>query len=147
MYVDFDYECFEPFDDYLSNEKKCYFAMEAKEHRPALGNGTYFNNALMATSPGHLFFESIITNLQKTPFEYTESKFNDVMYSTGPLMLTDLYEKYENKSSIDFFPSEKVSPWSKEDVVNYINKNADVNKLEKKMEKAIAIHYFFGSWL
>jgi len=147
MYVDFDYECLESFDNYLAEEKKCYFSMEAKEHRPEFGTGTYFNNALMVTPPGHSFFEYIIRHLETTPVKYTESKFLDVMYLTGPLMLTDLYDKFEDKSSIDFFPSEQVSPWSKEDVQKFINKSADEGNLEKKLEKAIAIHYFFGTWL
>ena len=36
-----------------------------------------------------------------------------MLNSTCPLMLTNLYENYENKKIIKFFPAELVSPWSK----------------------------------
>jgi len=147
MYVDFDYECLESFDNYVIEDEKCYFAMEPEEHRYAFGKNIYFNNALMITPANHQFFKYIITHLQKISFIYTGDKFHDVLYSTGPLMLTDLYEKYESKTAIGIFPSEQVSPWSKMEVENYIKRKADEEILEKKLAKAIAIHYFFGTWL
>lgn len=147
MYADFDYECFEPFDDYLNNNGKCFFAMEPVEHCQGFENGIYFNNALMMSPPCHPFIEHIITYLKTTPFIYTGNKFQDVLSSTGPKMLTSLYSKYENKAIIDFFTAERVSPWLPEDVRHYIYHEGGIEKLEKKLEKAMAIHYFFGSWV
>ncbi|MCL2650924.1 MAG: hypothetical protein FWD60_07875 [Candidatus Azobacteroides sp.] len=147
MYVDFDYECLASFDSYILEKRNCYFAMEPEEHRLALKKDIYFNNALMIASPRHLFFKSIINHLHTKSVIYTESKFLDVLSSTGPMMLTTLYEKYKDKSSVSFFSSEQVSPWSKNEVSNYINGNASLENLAKKLEKAIAIHYFFGTWL
>jgi hypothetical protein len=43
-------------------------------------------------------------------------------------------------------PSELVSPWSKPEVQQYVLDIADDSLLEKKLEKAIALHYFFGLW-
>ncbi|MCL1821613.1 MAG: hypothetical protein FWG22_02195 [Prolixibacteraceae bacterium] len=62
-------------------------------------------------------------------------------------MLTGLYERYPDKNDISFFPAEQVSPWSKTDVQKYIYRSANIKVLEKKLEKAIAIHYFLGSWI
>jgi len=146
MYVDFDYECLGSFDCYLS-EDKCCFSMEPELHRRSVGKDTCFNNALMITPPGHQFFEYVINHLQTVPVDYSNSKYHDVLNSTGPLMLTRLYEKYESKTSIRLFPSEQVSPWSKNEVLDYMNGEANEEILEKKMENAIAIHYFWGSWL
>lgn len=146
MYVDFDYECLESFDSYINEKDKCYFAMEPDEHRLAFGKDIYFNNALMITPLAHPFFEHIITHLQMSSVIYSDSKFLDVLTSTGPLMLTNLYEKYKYKSRIDFLSPEEVSPWSQREVRNYINGNANVEILDKKLKKAIAIHYFWGSW-
>jgi len=120
--------------------------MEPEEPRLAFGKAIYFNNALMITPPCHQFFKSVITCLQTTQVAYTESKFQDVLSSTGPLMLTNLYEKYEDKSRIDFFSSEQVSPWSQREVRNYVNGFANIENLDNKLGKAIAIHYFSGSW-
>ena len=145
MYADFDYECFEPFDRYLM-EDKCYFAMEPEKHCRAFQKDIYFNNALMITPPGHLFFKAVIEHLHATPITYTGNKTLDVLSSTGPLMLTNLYEKYENKNDIHLFPAEQVSPWTQNEVRSYRNGTANEEILEKKLEKAIAIHYFWGSW-
>ena len=146
MYVDFDYECLRNLECYLTVKGKCYFAMEPDSHRSMFGKKIYFNNALMLTAPGHPFFEYVIQHLKTTSIIYTENKFHDVLESTGPSMLTNLYQKFKNKAIIALFPAEQVSPWSKIDVQNFINKNADEELLEKKLEKAWAIHYFFGSW-
>ena len=146
MYVDFDYECLESFDNYLS-EEKCYFAMEPALHRRSFEKDIYFNNALIITPPGHPFIKNIITCLQNTPVTYSESKYLDVLNSTGPLMLTGLYEKYETKADIHLISSEQVSPWSKNEVIGYINGKVDKKMLEKQLENAIAIHYFWGSWI
>ena len=146
MYVDFDYECLASFDDYLAKDK-CYFPMEPEMHCRSFGKDIYFGNALMITPPGHLFFESVIAHLQNTSIAYTANKLRNVLNSTGPLMLTNLYEKYINKTDIHLFSPEQIAPWSKKEVQDYINGIADNEMLAEKLENAIAIHYFWSSWL
>lgn len=77
---------------------------------------------------------------------YSSSKFQDVLRSTGPLMLTHLYEKFDKKELVELFPPELVSPWSQNEVRMYVSDVADEDYLDKKLEKAIAIHYFGGLW-
>jgi len=125
----------------MTEKGKCYFAMEPESHRRIFGKDVYFNNALMLSPPGHPFFEYVINHLQTTSITYTGSKFYDVLVSTGPFMLTTLYQNFENKMSVVLLPSEQVSPWSKDEVQNLINKRADEELLEKKLEKAVAIHW------
>ena len=121
--------------------------MEPELHCHSVGKNLCFNNALMVAPPNHPFLENVISHLQSTIIPYTDSKFRDVLSSTGPWMLTSLYENLENKSDIHLFPAELVSPWSKNDVLAYLSGKADEKDLEKKLENAIAIHYFWGSWL
>jgi mannosyltransferase OCH1-like enzyme len=147
MYIDFDFECLESFDNYISEEEKCYFAIEPEEHCFWAGKDFYFSNALMIAPPGHPFLEMVITHLHTTSITYTGNKLRDVVASTGPLMLTNLYEKTENKTFIDFFLPEQVMPWTQNEVLDYIAGKANEEILEKKLGKAIAIHYFWGSWL
>lgn len=146
LYVDFDYECLEPFDNYIQDESKCYFAMEPGQHCRLYGKSICFNNALMVAPPNHPFFNAIIAHLQSMSVSYAGEKYQEVLNSTGSLMLTDLYEKCTDKSSINIFPAELVSPFSKNEIQDYIHGKADEELLEKKMQKAIAIHYFTGSW-
>lgn len=146
LYVDFDYECLQTFDGFIKDEQKCYFAMEPEEHCRSFSKKIYFNNALMITPPNHVFFKKIIEHLYSASISYSSIKFQDVLRSTGPLMLTHLYEKFDGKEMIELLPFELVSPWSQNEVRMYVNHMADEDYLDKKLEKAIAIHYFGGSW-
>ena len=147
MYIDIDYECLESFDKHIINNDNCYFGMEPENHRIIFGKKIYFSNSLMVTPPGHSFFEYVISHLQTASVRYTENQLFDVLSSTGPLMLTNLYEEFDNKTIIDFFSAELVMPWSKNEVQMYIKGTANNDILEKKLRNAISIHYFWGSWL
>lgn len=147
LYVDFDYECLESFDKYTLNDDKCYFAQEPNENYPLFNINVHINNALMITSPGHLFFHDIIAQIQTMFVKYTGDKQKDVLNSTGSLMLTNLYEKYTCKDTIEILPSEKVSPFTRKEIKDYIHGKANKKVLENKLQNAIAVHYFLGSWL
>jgi len=147
LYIDFDYECLESFDNYVTEEGKCYFSMEPEDHCVNFFGYEAFNNALMATCPNHNFFKKIIDHIFfESKYEYTNNKVRDVHATTGPVMLTELYKIYPNKEDIVLLPEELVSPWSKTEVRKFMNKTANIQYLEKKLEKAIAIHYFFSLW-
>lgn len=70
-------------------------------------------------------------HLQTTPIFYTGNKYQDVLNTTGASMLTNLYENYHNKDTVDILPAELVSPFSREEVKNYIHGKADEKILEK----------------
>ena len=150
VYVDFDYECLSPLDDVLKG-KSCCFASEPSEYVKFFSKEVYFNNALMASIPNHPFMKIIIEAVFKetdNPKIYP-SKMIEVLETTGPLIITSLYERYDSKESIYLIPEELVSPLSKTDVGMLLNKDIEKKTedyLEKKLEHAIAVHYFFGSW-
>ena len=147
MYADFDYECLLPVDDYMAEEGKCYFAMEPEEHCIRFFGRDTFTNALMATCPDHPFFKKIIEHIfHESHHEYTNNTVRDVHASTGPVMLTDLYRNYPHKDEIVLWPPELASPWTKTEVRCMLNGTADESYLEKKLEKAFAVHYFFSLW-
>jgi len=116
MYVDFDYDCLESVDRHIADNGTCYFSKEPDDHCRMSGKGLYFSNALMITPPGHPFFDCVIKHLQSATFVYTGNKMRDVLRSTGPIMLTSLYETFKDKHTIDFFLPELVSPWTKNEV-------------------------------
>ena len=152
LYVDFDYESLSPMDDIL-RDKSCCFSAEPKEHLKIFSKEVYFNNALMASVPNHPFIKIIIEAVfRKADNEIIfQNKMMEVLETTGPLLLTSLYEQFSNKGSIYIIPDELVSPLSKNEALKIIL-NDKLEKeteeyLEKKLEKAIALHYFLGSWL
>lgn len=152
MYVDFDYEAVEPLDDICLNHS-CCFASEPKEHAHLFGKDVnIINNGLIITEPGHPFIKEIIDCvMSKYPASgIYRDKMEEVLLTTGPLMITDLYEGYNNKSDVYIIPPEIVAPLNKPEVADFIN-NEELSPeyrmaLEKKLEKAKAVHYFVGSW-
>jgi mannosyltransferase OCH1-like enzyme len=144
LYVDFDYECLESVDKYLFG-KSCCLGLEPKEHTGLLSK-VRISNAFIATIPLHPFIGLLLENAIKAE-SLSDGKFMYVMETTGPCMVSRVYEKYINKDELYLFPSEMISPLSKGDVVKFVHKKIDADVLNEKLQKAIAIHYFFGTWI
>lgn len=145
VYVDFDYECLESIDTWLEG-KQCCFSLDPEEHAEIFNKSYIVTNALMAAIPGHPFVKKLIEQLALETDWDRNDKFNYVLNTTGPYMVTRVYDSYENKNEIFLFPSELTSPFTKNEVVAFLSGTADIDMLEAKLQKAIAIHYFLGSW-
>jgi len=149
MYVDFDTECMRPHDE-LFTGKTCCFSMEPENHRFRFNKSVYFNNALIACIPKHPFMKKIID----TVFSYipkreelsTGQRFMEIMSTTGPLALSNIYEKYPHQEQVFLIPAKQVSPF---DVVEskLIRQGYESEELDNKLKDTYSIHYFWGSWV
>lgn len=144
VYVDFDYECLESLDNLLQ-DKSCCFGLEPEEHARIFQKKIVISNAFIAIKPRHPFMKQILKTVKHSS-SVSEEKLIYVLETTGPHMLIDLYDHYPQKEEISLIPSEFISPLTKMDVANYLNGMIDEELLEKKIQKAVAIHYFWGSW-
>jgi mannosyltransferase OCH1-like enzyme len=148
MYVDFDYECLESFEDILSG-KECCFSMEPDSHLFPEGKKIpyNFNNAMMACMPRHPFMQLAIQEAfsKKVSAYPVSDQFHYVLSTTGPYMLIRNYEKYEQKDEIYLIPAEWVSPFGIGELKLILN-GAKNEHFEKKLQTAKAIHYFLGNW-
>ena len=105
----------------------------------------FSNSALMASVPRHPYFDTIIKTIKQGEKRRFPNKALQVMETTGPFMLTRMYENYPNKDEITLLPAELLSPLCIYEVQNLLR--GKMNKvMEKKIERAFAIHYFGGSW-
>jgi len=102
-------------------------------------------NAMMASVKGHNFFDCIIKDISLGVWRKYKNKGFQVMESTGPFMTTRIYEAYERKNEITLIPAELIAPLSLDEVLQLITGKETI-EMEEKVEKAFAIHYFFGSW-
>ena len=149
MYVDFDSECLKPLDD-LFFENECCFSMEPKEHGVVFNKNLYFNNALMASIPEHPFMKKIVEKV----FCYTPKanslslgeKIIEILTTTGPLLLVDLYENEPNQENITLIPAKYVSPYTDKEI-KLIMQGFESDELESKLNEAYSIHYFFNGWV
>lgn len=150
MYVDVDYESISNMSELFIN-KTCCFALEPKSHIYSLPKlyEKVFNNALMLSVPGHPFMKKIIEKVfsRKTLSHETSNKDLCVMETTGPWMLVDMFYKMPKceKDRVFLIPSEFVSPLDFWQISSFIEGNR-THELESYIEKAYAVHYFFGMW-
>lgn len=146
MYVDLDYECFRSFDPILSG-KDCYIVTEPALHARYNGIPVMLSNALMAAAPGDKFIETVIRELKIQASETFagEETYKIILQSTGPLMLTRVYESLASKKGVTLLPDELFMPLTPKELTLAMNGHATMYICEK-LDHAFAVHYFLGSW-
>ncbi|GHT10499.1 hypothetical protein FACS189426_10800 [Bacteroidia bacterium] len=144
LYVDLDYECLQSLDLLLVGHT-CCMGMEPTVNSVIHSQPLIIGNALMASTPGHNYFKSIIQEMKDYQGAYRDDA-DRVMKSTGPFMVTRVYEQYKKKREVTLLSADLVAPLTLEEIKLVQNKWAPDDIVEK-VEKAFAIHYFFGSWV
>ena len=145
VYADMDYECFEPLDTLLM-DSTCCMGMEPAENAVTHHKKMIIGNALMASVPGHLYFKQIIQDMMSEKDNLPEYKPLVIMETTGPFMVTRIYDEFSDKSQVTLLPAELIAPLTLNEVQEMI-KGRKSDEIEDKIENAFAIHYFFGSWV
>jgi mannosyltransferase OCH1-like enzyme len=131
IYTDMDYYCNKPFDEALSKYKNNFYLVNT----PNIGN-KYVSNSLMYSTPGHVFWKRLFNEMEKnrtSPIYY--SRHLIIMYSTGPGLLTRVYNKYKIKDKLKSLPSNLFHPHGIKD-----------NIMSLRNDKVYAIHIGKGSW-
>jgi mannosyltransferase OCH1-like enzyme len=145
VYIDLDFECLANIEPLLSGYDSV-FAMEPLEHCLPFEKQMIICNAFMACTATNDFFYEICSNLKNTSFNNCQSSSMAVLESTGPLKLTEVYDKYLNKELVNILSSNTVYPLSKSDRRTLLNGEKMSLKIKKRLDEAYAIHYFLGSW-
>ena len=68
-----------------------------------------------------------------------------VMHTTGPLMISRIFNTLKKRYKVTLFPYSKVTPVTKDDMGSYIYQGETVS-FHEKIKEAYCSHYFFGSW-
>lgn len=151
MYVDFDYESLLPIDDLIEG-KTCCFSQEPSTHQKSVmkkKHDEFFSNSLILSIPSHPFLGKIIRQVfsEKT-FANNKSKFECVLDTTGPWMLTNLYESLNEMEQKDIYliPAKYVTPFDAPQM-RRVKKGDESDDLEECLREAYAVHYFFGLWI
>ena len=145
LYVDFDYECLQPLDVLLVGTT-CCMGMEPTINSRVYKKSIIVGNALMAAKPGHPYMAAIIDDMKANiSTDYKKGDSMQIMETTGPFMVSRVYERLKKKKNVTLLPSELVAPLTMREVLMLRTGNMHPDVL-KKMDNAYAIHYFFGSW-
>lgn len=145
LYVDMDYECIEHITP-LFNGITCAIGLEPKDHYIRSRVPYIIGNAFMASIPNHPFIKELLFSIfNSCDYDKYNSKYEEVLNTTGPYKVKRVYEKSKYKNQVTLIPPELVMPLSQDEVLQIIN-NKDTKYIENKIEKSYAIHYFLGSW-
>lgn len=130
LYVDMDYYCNKPFDEALYRFNHNFYLVCS----PNVGNG-YVSNSLMYSHKNHIFWKKMLVEMEiaKTYPSYY-SRHMVIMYTTGPGILTRIYNKYKIQDRLKVLPSKLFNPYSISDAKIIKNKNI------------FCMHIGTGSW-
>ena len=147
LYADLDYQCLKPFDAIL-DKQMCCMGLEPASHAQMINKHFCIGNALMASVSAHPFFKELIMAVLKEDLVYDrqQNPIQWIISTTGPVILTDIWFKYADKESIMLLNDTLVAPFSKPEAMEFMMDSSHKN-WQQKLEKAMAIHYFMGTWL
>ena len=146
LYVDLDYECMQPLDSILM-DSTCCMGMEPTVNNIIQNKSIIIGNALMASTPKHPYMKALIEDMKTNFFtDFGNNNATKIMESTGPFMVTRVYKQFKNKRNVTLLSADLVAPFTMNEVL-MLQIGKETIGSEIKIEKAFAIHYFFGSWL
>ncbi|MDR1223316.1 MAG: hypothetical protein LBL07_10645 [Tannerella sp.] len=150
MYVDFDYECLKNIEPLLPEGKDCCIATEPQTHASTFHVQNLLSNALLASVPKSVFIRKIIYKIFSActlSFEGMD-KFTFVLKTTGPVMISRIYESLspKEKKSVHLLPAKNVTPFDI-DQMRQMNPGTIKEEQRNGLKEAYAIHYFTCSWV
>ncbi|WP_268225315.1 glycosyltransferase family 32 protein [Sinomicrobium oceani] len=144
LYVDIDSEAFRNVESILTGQEECVFVKEPQEHANIHNKKFIISNAFMASTPKSHFLKEIICDLMFHKTQNTDIN-TYVLETTGPFMLTRIYNESNFKPSIKVLNNDLIYPLSSEEASKVLS-NEISKDIQTKIDKAYAIHYFFGTW-
>lgn len=143
VFVDLDVECLKNIAPLLK-DAHCVFGEEPYDHCLWHGKEHIISNAFMASEPGDNFLRELISELYNYNGK-TDHRFNQVLESTGPFMLSRVYSRYPQKKAVRVLGYEVLYPLTKTQL-NVIDCHLEEVRLQLSQGPAYAIHYYYGTW-
>ena len=122
IYLDTDVEVFKPFDDLLDNK---FFIGVEQPH--------YFGTATIGAEPKNKIIKEFLDNYENEKWELKDV-WTD--YRTGPMIITDILEKYVDRDSMEYQKTDEIIIYPKKYFVDY-----DILD-----DEVYCKHYMLGSW-
>ena len=98
----------------------------------------------MESKPVNDFFHFICNSLSSF-ISSSPDLIDNILSTTGPFALTEIYDRYNQKEQVTLLPSSAVYPLTVAETRRAFA--ADIDEvMQAKIDNAQAVHYFFGSW-
>jgi mannosyltransferase OCH1-like enzyme len=139
LYADLDFQCLRPFDT-LVDGRSCVLGLEPQEHCREHGRERIVCNALMAARPGHEFFRKVTQELPNYADRLDTAQ--PILETTGPFMLTHVYDDFAERDTVDVMPPETLYPLSRREADEFRR----TKRRPQELNGAYAVHFHVGSW-
>jgi mannosyltransferase OCH1-like enzyme len=143
VYVDVDFECISCIEPLLEGAA-CVIGKEPPLHCERFQMNMILCNAFMASSPGNDFMRFVCNQVLEYPSIEVHSP-KDVLDTTGPFMLTHAFGQFAQKHAIKILEHETMYPLTMFEVKHVLD-DTITEEMQKRIEQAFAVHYFWGSW-
>lgn len=143
VYVDLDFECLKNIEP-LVNGATCLFGRESEEHCQRHEKDLIIGNAFIACTPKHPFIKAICDAVCGDDRIATDTI--QILETTGPFMLTRVYEQFAEKDSIRVLDADVLYPLGTESHGPIRIRNIADPEIIGKLDNAYAVHHYWGSW-
>jgi mannosyltransferase OCH1-like enzyme len=143
VYVDLDFECLKNIEPLIEGAT-CLLGREAEEQCQRNEKDEIIGNAFIACTPGHPFIKAICDAVCGDGRIATDN--THVLDTTGPFMLTRVYEQFAQKDSIRVLDADVLYPLGTEDHGPVRVRKATDPEMTGKLGNAYAVHHYWGSW-
>ena len=144
VFVDLDFACTKNME-YLLQPASCVFGQEPLEHCEIHEKPFIISNAFMASVPQHPFLLSVQKELYRNDIDI-DHRNNRVLETTGPFMLSRVYNDTADKEAITLLHHRHLFPLTKSEITQLLQEPNAPMAIRKKLQKAYAVHYYIGSW-
>ena len=146
LYADLDFECLRSFESLLDTNK-LVIGLEPEEHAQDQSKQELLCNALFASQPRSEFLKAVIDFLMTDDAQHRA--LDDVLSSTGPVMLQKVYERIEKKG-VDAYPSSHFCPFvnNAPELSQLAENSAISERIRQKLLglDCYAVHHWANSW-
>lgn len=143
FFIDLDFECLANIEP-IVNDATCVFGCEPREHCEIHNKQLIISNAFMGAVPGSLFFKALCSELNYNRI-ITDHPNDRVLETTGPFMLSRLYDSYERKEEIKLLDPCFMYPLTKDELAE-LSEGVQHASIIKKINNAYGIHHYAGTW-
>ncbi len=143
LYVDLDFECMKSLEP-LFEGHRVVLGREQGGMGKMLRGEDFVLNALMASSPGHPFWELLLkkTIAANRPKGFFEIKEFYVVRTSGAILLDEAVVDYQRThDDLKVYPCEMFYP------VDHLERSAEARQRKAKELESYAIHHYDGNWV
>jgi mannosyltransferase OCH1-like enzyme len=144
MYVDLDFMCLQNIESLLDGNS-CVLGREPSEHCKIHNKEMIISNAFIACVPQHQFIGALCKEV-RTGIRNAYSRNDYILESTGPFMLTRLFEHFKETNLVTILTHDILYPLTKMEVDDLLSNKKTPPDIIEKLKHSYAIHYYWGTW-